>query len=257
MSTRNIAVPGAHNIRDLGGYKTPSGHTKWRRILRADGLHRMPAASVAQLRELGVRTVIDLRWDQELIAGPNPFRDHAEVRYVNISLIDILVLETVKATNAGGGNVLLSLYCQALADKQPEIRAVLTAIAEAEPGIVLFHCTNGKDRTGIIAALLLALVGVGEAEIVEDYALTKAQIAPLLGEKIAYAQARGENMGHYLALLECEAETIRHFLDHLAAEHGGVLAYLAKIGIDLETSARLRARLLEEPAAPQPARRRC
>ena len=249
MSTRHVAMPGAYNIRDLGGYKTPSGHTKWRRILRADGLHRMPATSVAQLHELGVRTVIDLRRDHELEAGPNPFRDHAQVRYVNISLFDILALETAKATGADGGNVLLNLYCQAVAEKQPEIRAVLTTIAEAVPGIVLFHCTAGKDRTGIIAALLLALAGVGEEDIVEDYALTKAQIAPLLDNIIANAQARSENMAHFLALLDCEADTMRHFLDHLATEHGGVLAYLAKIGIDRETAANLRIRLLEEPAA--------
>ena len=248
MSTRYIPVPGTHNIRDLGGYATPAGHTKWRRILRADGLHRMKAEGVALLRELGVSTVIDLRRDHELHAGPNPFRDHAQVSYIHISLFDALAHDAAHAPDAASRNVLLNLYCQALADKQAEIRAVLTAIAEAEPGIVLFHCTAGKDRTGLIAALLLALAEVGEADIVEDYALTKAQIAPLIESILDHAQARGENMAQFMALLECEAETMREFLDHLAAEYGGVAAYLAKIGINAETVASLRARLLDGAA---------
>jgi protein-tyrosine phosphatase len=228
MPTRLIAVPGACNIRDLGGYATPSGLTQWRRILRADGLHRVPATELGMLRDLGVRTVIDLRWDHEVEAGPNPFCDDAEVRYLNISLLNKLALATVRVANTGAG-----------------------AIADAEPGIVLFHCTNGKDRTGIIAALLLAVAGVDEIDIAEDYALTKAQIAPLLGNIIANAQARGENIEQYAPLLECEAGTMRAFLGHLDTAHGGVPAYLAKIGIDAKTTSKLRARLLEETAAPR------
>jgi protein-tyrosine phosphatase len=246
MSLRHIAVPGTYNVRDLGGYATPSGHTRWRRILRADGLHRMKDEGVAQLHALGVATVIDLRRGHELQAGPNPFREHDGVRYVHISLFDALAHDQIAAAETASGNLLLDLYCQALAEQQKEIAAVLTAIAEAGPGLVLFHCTAGKDRTGLIAALLLALAGVAEADIVEDYALTKAQIAPLLAPILAHAEARGENMAHYKALLECEEQTMRDFLAHLAANHGDTEAYLAKIGIDAETAARLRARLLDD-----------
>jgi protein-tyrosine phosphatase len=243
MSTRHIAVPGTYNVRDLGGYATPDGHTRWRQVLRADGLHRMRDDGVAQLHALGVRTVIDLRRDHELEAQPNPLRAHPEIRYVHVSLFDRLDVVDAVAPAGGEANVLLGLYRQALAERGAAIRTILTTIADAD-GPVLFHCTAGKDRTGVIAALLLALAGVDRADIVADYALTKAQIAPLLDSILAHAAARGEDMALYAALLRCEPETMHALLDTLEATHGGILAYLAGIGLDDATVARLRARLL-------------
>jgi protein-tyrosine phosphatase len=242
MSTRHIPVPGTHNIRDLGGYATPSGLTHWRRVLRADGLHRMTQAGVDQLHALGVRTVIDLRRDHELEAQPNPFRSHPDMNYVHVSLFDQLDVVDASAPRDGRVNVLLGLYCMALAERGEAIRTILTTIAHAD-GLVLFHCTAGKDRTGVIAALLLALVGVAREDIVADYALTKTQIAPLLDTILANAAKRGEDMERYQALLQCEPETMQAFLDHLNAQHGGVEPYLAAIGVEPSVIARLRARL--------------
>ena len=113
MSTRHIPVPGTFNIRDLGGYPTSAGHTKWRSILRADGLHRMKPEGVEQLQALGVRTVIDLRRAHELEAGPNPFQGHAEVEFHHIPLFDELDLVEAKAQ---GPDILLTLYRRALAE---------------------------------------------------------------------------------------------------------------------------------------------
>ena len=244
MSTRHIPVPGTHNIRDLGGYPTPSGHTRWRQVLRADGLHRMKDEGVAQLHDLGVRIVIDLRRDHELEAQPNPTRAHAGIDYVHVSLFDRLELLEAEAPKEGEVNVLLGLYILALAERGAEIRQILTTIANAE-GLVLFHCTAGKDRTGVIAALLLALVGVAREDIIADYALTKTQIAPLRDAILAHAASRGEDMVRFQALLECEPETMAAFLDHLAERHGGVVAYLAAIGVNDATVTRLRARLVD------------
>jgi len=241
MHTRLIPVPGTFNIRDLGGYATPEGHTRWRSILRADGLHRMTAEGVAELHALGVRTVIDLRRGHELEAGPNPFRDHAAVDYRHIPLFDELDLVEVARQ---GPNVLLTLYRRALAERQAAIRDVLVAIAEAPEGVVLFHCTAGKDRTGIIAALLLAHVGVARADIVADYAATKAQIAPLRDDLVKRVAARGDDVAAFLTLLECEPETMEAWLDHLAEQHRDVAGYLAGIGLDAAVLARLRARLV-------------
>ncbi len=245
MPLRHIPVPGTHNIRDLGGYATQEGPTQWRRVLRADGLHRMNMDGVDQLHALGVRTVIDLRRDHELELQPNPTKTHPEIDYVHISLFDQLDVADAAVPRDGQVNVLLGLYCMALAERGDAIRSILTTIADAD-GLVLFHCTAGKDRTGVIAALLLALVGVPREDIVADYAITKAQIAPLLDTILANAAKRGEDMDRYQALLQCEPETMHAFLDHLDADHGGVERYLAKIGIDAAVVARLRARLIRE-----------
>ena len=200
---------------------------------------------MAQLHALGVRTVIDLRRDHELAAQPNPAREHPEITYLNVSLFDQLDIAAAHAPRDGKVDVLLTLYCMALAERGEAIRTILTTIAEAD-GLVLFHCTAGKDRTGVIAALLLELAGVGPEDIMADYALTKTQIAPLLDTILANAAARGEDIERFKALLACEPETMQAFLAHLAERHGGAQQYLATIGLDDATIARLRARLLAD-----------
>jgi protein-tyrosine phosphatase len=238
---RHVAIAGTFNVRDLGGYAACQGQTRWRQLLRADGLHRLDAAGMAALADEGVRTVIDLRRDHELESHPNPFRNHPDVAYHNVSLF-----EALDPTAMTGGDVLLDLYLAALTTRHGPIAQVLTLIADAPEGIVLFHCTAGKDRTGLIAALILALAGVETAEIVEDYALTGPMIAPLLETFIADAIARGRDVEAFRPLLACDPQTMAATLAFLIDNHGSVEAYLASIGLDNDTVGRLKARLAEE-----------
>lgn len=237
---RHLAIAGTFNVRDLGGYAHTGGTTAWRRFLRADGLHRLDAAGIDALEQLGVATVIDLRRDDELEQQPNPFRDHTSVAYRHISLF-----EDLAPSGMTGDDVLLDLYLRALAERGPVIVEVLNAIANAGDGTVLFHCTAGKDRTGIIAAMLLSLAGVAEHVIVSDYALTKERIAPAIADFVADAEARGVDVEAFRPLLACEAPTMAAMLAHLADRHGSVAAYLASIGLDAATADRLRSRLQE------------
>jgi protein-tyrosine phosphatase len=243
---RRLPISGTYNVRDLGGYAAAGAQTRWRRILRADALHRLEAAGVAELYDAGVRTVIDLRHGAELESAPNPFRDHPGVRYVNISLFDQLV-----PPGMGGADkqtdVLLELYILALAERQGAIREVLATIAEAGEGAVLFHCTAGKDRTGIIAALMLAVAGVETEVILDDYALTGPLIAPMIEELIAGAVARGSDPAAFKALLGSAPETMRAMLLHVEERYGSVGAYLELIGLDAAVIERLRARLVALP----------
>lgn len=241
LPERRLAIAGTYNLRDLGGYALPGGTTRWRRVLRADGLHRLDADGVGRLRQLGVTTIIDLRRDEELASQPNPFRDDTGVRYRNISLFEALAPSSMTA-----GNVLRDLYVQALTSRGERIVEVLTAMAEAPEGVVLFHCTAGKDRTGLIAALLLGLAGVEHATIVEDYALTKPLIAPAIEGFVADALARGADPDSFMPLLACEPETMADTLAHLGEHHGSIPAYLERIGLDRAASRRLRARIAED-----------
>ena len=124
-----------------------------------------PQGGVLEVDENGQlqTATLDLRHDHELESYPNPFRAEVDVNYRHVSLFEQLAPSAMT-----DGDVLHDLYVQALTTRGEAIAAVLRAIAEAPQGTVLFHCTAGKDRTGLIAALMLATVGVEHALIVED-----------------------------------------------------------------------------------------
>lgn len=239
--TRHLPIPGTHNVRDLGGYPAAGGHTQWRRLLRADALHRLDEAGIGELVASGVSTVIDLRHGDELAHQPNPFHGHATVSYHNVSLLEGLSPNLMEE-----GDLLLGLYKMALLQRQPALAEVLRIIAEAPPGAVLFHCTAGKDRTGIVAALLLGVAGVEAGLIVDDYALTAGLIAPIVADITAGAVARGADPESFKRFLASEPETMAATLAFIDAEFGSMPAYLGRIGLDDATIDRLRNRLLGE-----------
>ena len=236
--TRHLPVKGTFNVRDLGGYVTPAGETRWRRILRADGLHRLDGEGMTVLVEAGVATVIDLRHPGELSSQPNPFHANPAVRYHNVSLF-----ESLAPTPKPGQDLLLELYIMALDTRQAAIAEVLTIIADAPAGTVLYHCTAGKDRTGIISALLLALADVEAALIVSDYALTAEMIAPMVDEIAAHAAANGADLDAFRPLLAAEPSTMVETIAYIEKTHGSALAYLKAIGLSDDTIERLRTRL--------------
>ncbi|MDH7808712.1 MULTISPECIES: tyrosine-protein phosphatase [Rhizobium/Agrobacterium group] len=238
---RHIHLDGAYNVRDLGGYASASGQTHWRRVLRADGLHRVSQAGLDMLVETGVRLVIDLRHDHEIAAAPNPFVADGRVRYLNVPLFSGLVPQ---ASEKKTGGILLDLYLQALSSRGEAIRMVVETIAHAGEGGVLFHCTAGKDRTGIIAALLLAAAGVPRETILADYALTGERITPLIDELVADAIQRGLDAGEFKKLLGSEPGIMAAALDHLDGQYGGAAGYLAHIGLSKECLGKLQMRLL-------------
>jgi protein-tyrosine phosphatase len=235
---RHLPIKGTYNIRDLGGYDTPAGGTRWRRILRADGLHRLDADGVEALVAEGVTTVVDLRHPGELAQQPNPFAQAENVAYHNVSLF-----EDLSPTPKPGEDVLLALYIQALDTRQAAIADILGIIADAPTGTVLFHCTAGKDRTGIISALLLGLAGVGSDTIVADYALTAEMIAPIIEEIVTNAAARGADVEAFRPLLAAAPATMVATIDYIELGHGSVGAYIERIGVPSTTVERLRTRL--------------
>ena len=237
---RHLPIAGTFNIRDLGGYGHPGGMTCWRRVLRGDGLHRLDGGGIAELKRAGVTTVIDLRHVEELEHQPDPFRFEPGVAYHNISLFEALAPAAMHTRD-----VLHDLYIRALTLRGDRIAQVLKTVADAPDGVVLFHCTAGKDRTGLIAALLLALVGVDGPTIVEDYALTRTLLAPAIEGFITDASERGIDIESFRPLLACEPDTMAAALDHLVEHHGSVEAYLTSVGLDQDAMDRLKARLSE------------
>jgi protein-tyrosine phosphatase len=240
---RLIALEGAHNVRDLGGYRTANGGlTRWRSILRGDALHRLSGADIDTLLDNGLTTVIDLRNAHEIAAEANPFVGHAEVRYHNTPLFSALAPVEMMA-NAGVSFDMGDRYCQAIDDCQPAIAEVLKTIADAPEGAVLFHCSAGKDRTGVISALLLANAGVDETTIIEDYALTATISGPLIAGLRDRALGRGTPAALVDIVLASEPRSMRQALDHIGKNYGSVRDYLVYLGFDEPAMERLRSRL--------------
>ena len=242
-----MPLAGTYNIRDLGGYPVAGGGmTRWRQVLRSDSLHGVDDAGIDYLINAGLRTVIDLRHPEELCKKPNPFSINASVFYVNIPVFaELHPSHSICNTSRDGQeNVLFKLYCLAFSKRQTAIFSVLKAIANADEGMVLFHCAIGKDRTGIIAALLLLSAGVGRDTVLEDYALTATLIKPLSDQLVKDSIAQGKDGDALLRLLTADPETMRAALDHLDESYGDVISYIELLGMESSLIDKLRSRLL-------------
>jgi protein-tyrosine phosphatase len=233
---RLLNIPSLLNARDLGGYPTRDGaQTRWRSLLRADDLVQLTPAGVQSMADFGVETVVDLRWPEELAVDPSPIPAQLKhIRYHQISLLartaaqwSALSLECTKET----------WKCAVLDRSRTEIREVLGVIAASSPGPLLFHCVAGKDRTGIVAALMLALAEVTPEAIAQDYALSTERLRDAYLERYA-----SEDPREVLENVRCPEEGVYNMLEYLD-RLGGIRAYLDEIGIDEMQIARLRAKL--------------
>ena len=231
-----LQFPGLLNVRELGGHPTRDGATTRRRsLLRSDDLVQLTAEGVQALADYGVRTVIDLRWPAEVAARPHPLAlSERNVRYHSVSLLAGDELEWASLC----GECSKEMWkCAVLEHTRPQLKAVLEIIAGAAAEPLLFHCVAGKDRTGLIAALLLALADVEPDAIAADYAASSAQLAD------AYMQ-RYANLDRteILEAVRCPEEGVHNMLAYLA-QYGGAAGYLRAIGLRATTVERLRARL--------------
>ena len=159
-----IVLEGANNVRDLGGYATGNGRaTRFGRLFRADALSSLTDRDVSTILERRIRTIIDLRDPEEVAAGPNHQAVLEAAEYHNIPLLSGLARGAIKSPPPSLGDfyVLGARYCT------EQFRDVFTIIAAHTDGPLLFHCTAGKDRTGMVAALLLDLAGVAMETILE------------------------------------------------------------------------------------------
>ena len=228
--------PSLLNARDLGGYPTTDGTvTRSRSLVRADDLAQLSPEGLEALADFGIETVLDLRWPEEIAAAPNPVPQRLpRVHYLSVSLL----ADTPAEWGSLGGRCAKEEWKRTVLDRlQPRLKQALGAIAAAGPGPLLFHCVAGKDRTGVIAALLLALADVAPTAIAADYAASTANL------RDAYLRRYPD--GDPAAIIEavrCPEDAVYNMLDYLDAA-GGTRGYLAGIGLDADEITRLRARL--------------
>jgi protein-tyrosine phosphatase len=272
---RWVRLDGTTNMRDLGGLPTADGsRTAPGRILRSDNLQTLSADDVARLRsEFGLREVIDLRTTAEiLLEGRGPLRDVPEVVHRHFSLLperghhtDVFAVEEEEAPlgdlSSGWVETLLPRmtaehdqgeppavrsYLGYLSDRSEHVVGALRALTATEPGASVVHCAAGKDRTGVVVALALAVADVPHEEIVADYAMT-ADVIEALVAKLAASSTYAEDMEQRdIASHTPRAETMDRLLTVLDERFGGPIGWLEAHGFGAAERAALTARLRDQ-----------
>jgi hypothetical protein len=182
--TRHLTWDGCLNVRDLGGLPAADGRvTRWGALVRSDSPAGLTPAGWAALRAHGIRTIVDLRNDDERAADPAATPGGpAGITVVHVPLDDLGDTAFWRRIWKDGLDGT-PLYYRPFLERKPErCAAAVAAVADARPGGVLVHCTIGRDRAGLVALLLLALAGVAPADIADDWALSNSRLEPLRAE---------------------------------------------------------------------------
>ena len=240
---RQIAFEGCLNFRDLGGYPTADGRrVRWRRIYRSDALHLLTPADVARLRdELALSTVVDLRSSAELRSEGRGRLAGEPIAFEHVPLFDG---EVIRADSRAAELTLADRYALLAEFAKDRIARVITVLADA-PGPAVYHCAAGKDRTGVVSAVLLGILGVRDEVIVVDYAATQASLEAIV-ERLMSAEGYQTMLAALPPdTLHAEPETMLAFLAHVRERYGSMAAYARAAGVGDATLARLAATLLE------------
>jgi protein tyrosine/serine phosphatase len=238
---RSLTFSTSYNFRDVGGYAGLDARTvSWRRLFRADSLHRFKGADLEAFGALGVRTVVDLRRPFEIEAhGRVPHSAGLDYRNLVLEHVDWDSVE--QPTDLPHERWLADRYLNFAEDGRDGLAATLGVIADPAAAPVVVHCMAGKDRTGVVCALTLSLLGVSDADIAQDYALTEVAMASLTEY---LSQARPEAVQDRYHMFECPQDAMLLFLKDLRARHGSVEEYVREIGLSTEQLAALRGHLL-------------
>jgi protein-tyrosine phosphatase len=221
---RIITLEGAVNFRDLGGYAT--------------------AGDLGVVRELGIRTVVDLRSGYEVEQGRFDVDAHP-VAFHHFPFID--ALPNADEWNMRPG-LLGSQYKEMLDDAGPQIASALAVLAAPDARPAVFHCTAGKDRTGLLSAIVLSLLGVPEETVVADYALSGEAMERLRAKLMEKYPEGKEVIAGIDEIFSADPTNMVGLFEHLRTRYGSVPGYAARIGVSGDLLAALREALLEPVA---------
>ncbi len=243
---RLVRLDAVHNFRDMGGYPTADGRTtRWRRLFRADGLYRLTPDDLEVIRGLGLRTVIDLRTFLELDERGTFPHDQHPVAFHHVPVIDSTwsAADGEHATDAA--DFLEDAYLSILDQGSARLAQAFTTLCEPGALPAVFHCAAGKDRTGMLAMMVLGCLDVGDEYIVADYALTAEGMErmrewakreyPELFERIASGPA---------VFSSAVPEAMMRMIGHLRQRHGSIHEFVLGLGVLPDAIEHLRNELL-------------
>ncbi|TBU33100.1 protein-tyrosine phosphatase-like protein [Dichomitus squalens] len=236
-----VSIPGVVNVRDLGSYPTdqPGFMTRPRMVYRSGEISFITPEGITELRDiLGISKVYDLRSDTEMqkYGTPIPEMEGVEVIHVPVFKREDYSPEAMarrfELYASGKTEAFMQLYSQILDHAGPAFGVVLRHIRDKPEQGCLFHCTAGKDRTGVLAALLLKLAGVDDENIARDYALTRVGREPareMVMRRLALVPFFASNTEGALSMLSSRHETMIAFLRMLHDRYGGAEAYVQNV----------------------------
>lgn len=267
MPTRRLMTKGLYNARDLGGFPTRDGKTtKFGVFVRSEAPCELPESDIAYLLDYGVTASIDLRSTGEAQSRPNELQGH--MTFYHKPLFN----EAAQGKGPGGpprggpgapgGHggppqfpAWGETYKQMAEESREWAKEVLTIAAENE-GAILYHCTTGKDRTGVLTCYLLSIAGVAREDIAADYCVSMVFLEPVYEKMRSGRMKMGpppEGDGKDAAppqmgadFFQTPASAMLTLIDYLDETYGGVVAYLRFIGVPEEVMEKIRSKFLED-----------
>jgi protein-tyrosine phosphatase len=248
---RHVVFEACFNFRDFGGYETSDGRrTRWKTLYRSDTLHRLTEADAETFSSLGLRTVIDLRSSTELDDHGRLSRSVDHLTWHHVPMLDNVKLvprdpadpPPLPAETAPGEG-----YVRILEQFGTSVGRVFDLLAARGALPAVFHCTSGKDRTGMVAALLLEVLGVPDDVIAADYVLTERARA----RSMEWIEVHEPGFAAFLNQIPPERrgvrpETILGFLSGVRERYGGAEGFLTSTGVGPGALDRLRQALVED-----------
>jgi protein tyrosine/serine phosphatase len=247
LPDRTLTWDGCVNVRDLGGHSTEDGReTRFGAVVRADSIRQLSDEGWTALADYGVSRIVDLRFHSDLEADP-PRDLPAEVVHIPL-LPEIDDPEWVEIDAIGDSApsplaATRDVYLEFLERRRPQFGEAVAAVADAPEGAVVVHCMGGKDRTGLVVALLLRLAGVGPEAIADDYALSERNLAGVTRDWVDSAEDE-EERARRLRISRTPREAMSEVLAELERRYGSVRAYLEAAGVDADRLESVAARLL-------------
>jgi protein-tyrosine phosphatase len=247
---RDVELVDVYNLRDLGGYPTGDGRrVRWRRLYRGAGLQRLAGADLDAVRALGLTTVIDLRTGGELRATGACPADVLSAAFHHLPMIDRTWDPADLDPAISPERVLLDRYREMLDEGAPTIRAAVELLSAQDglPGV--FYCAAGKDRTGVLAALVLDAIGVQAESIIADYHLSKERVQRILA-RARRAERTSTMVAQPTPYMQAPTGAMALLLEWIREAHGSSATYLRTIGVPAAALGALGDALLEPaPAA--------
>ncbi|MCL2033535.1 MAG: tyrosine-protein phosphatase [Oscillospiraceae bacterium] len=225
LKCRLYDISGIPNMRDLGGYATKDGRcVVMGRFIRSTALNDIGSDAVLKLKELGIDCVIDLRSKLERKRAPDIIENHDGIHFVHVPMLDNIQSNFVNGNFSGDFPASMTEMYIGLLDNYSDLfKTIFEVFADKRFSHYLFHCTAGKDRTGVTAMLLLGLAGVPAEIIAEDYSYTRFLFDPTPVEDFPFEIPK--------YLFESAPHTMLATIRHIDERYGGIKQYLSCIGI--------------------------
>ena len=244
-SKRRVELQGCFNFRDLGGYHAGDEQTvEWGRLYRSDSVHNLTASDARKVRrEIGIVTVIDLRSAREKYQHGTGLLALPPVHYHHLPLLKW------QGRAADWQHWCPSLdmsecYLTMLEEAGETIARVVKLLTAPEAYPAVFHCMAGKDRTGVLAAALLSLLGVGDEEIIYDYALTEQYPDPLSDRVRMAGSSHTPEHCPPPEILRAAPETMERFLAKVREKYSSMGGFAMAHGVATDDLLRLRENLM-------------